>query len=398
MSAYAWRGGVVATSMPANGRLCLLPGDESIVGVDNSWITQSLLPVIVDVDPPDVAFFSSLDTTRARLEYAKMLGKAENEYYRRDDVNREIVYGLLPGKANGWTVLSGLLHGKQVAPTRFDDLLASVGIVETRVRSDRSDLAASLEGWPGATATETADYGGVPLRLCDTAMFLTRLLQVTKQRRMLAHLHEHRWVLQRLCSWRAKSLPTPSQLCGNDTETRFALGFGAYLDKLALSDFSYVHLGWVSSSATFDGAMHVGALLRAAANVMRLNAPDPTMTLDLSTTVNPRHQETPFSSVISELRALLGPGYARTLASNGGRILAPHGLRTYEVPAGHVLVYETPNEIPLARRREVKAVLGNLARVLGLSAAHASELRGPTSIGVTLGSADTRLDQATKTG
>lgn len=395
MTAYAWRGGVVVGPVPCSGMLCLTPSNGSTVVSDGSRTSRVCLPVVVDVGPADLAGLALRGTTQTRLEYAKIIVESESVLRKTEDTDREIVRGLSPSQYQGWPVLAGLM---QRIPDRFDQLLESVGIKETRVRSDRSDLAASLEGWPGATATRTAGYGGVPLRLCDAPMIRARLLQVTKQRRMLAHLHEHRWVLQRLCSWRGKSLPTQSQLCGNDTETRFALGFGAYLGKLALSDYSYVHLGWVSSSATFDGAMHVGALLRAAANVMRLNAPDPTVTLDLSTTVSPRHQETPFSSVISELRALLGPGYARTLASNGGRILAPHGLRTYEVPAGHVLVYETPNEIPLARRREVKAVLGNLARVLGLSAAHASELRGPISIGVTLGSADTRLDQATKTG
>ncbi len=203
---------------------------------------------------------------------------------------------------------------------------------------------------------------------------------------MLAHLHEHRWVLRRLCSWNDRLLPTPAQVCGDDFSTRLALGFGNSQRRLSLFNRHLVHLGLVPSP--IDTASHVGALLRAAANVMHLNAPDPTQPLDLTDTAGMTQQWPAASVVARELDALLGrSGRATTIISKGGRILAPMGLRTYAVPAGPVLVYETSDPIPLARRREVRALLGNVARVCGYSAAHASELRGPVSIGVTLGAA-----------
>ena len=204
---------------------------------------------------------------------------------------------------------------------------------------------------------------------------------------MLVHLHEHRWVLRRLCSWNDRPVPTPEQLCGDDYSTRLARGFGPRPRKLALFDQRFVHTGLVPSP--IDTASHVGARLRGAANRMHLNAPDPTQPLDLADTAG-MTQRWPVASIVArELDALLGRnGRATTIISKGGRILAPMGLRTYAVPAGPVLVYETSDPIPLALRREVRALLGNVARVCEYSAAHAAELRGLVSIGVTLGPAD----------
>ena len=387
MSAYAWRGGVVPQGSRPNisaGMLCLLPGDASCVVSAGANTPSTCLPVVIDVGPANVSLLASTSATSDRLDYAAAVVEMEAVHHRHDDVNREIVCGLCLNKIEGWSVLAGLGQCDSTEARR--QLLWTAGIEETHVTRDRSDLVASLEGWPGAAATRTAGYGGVPLRDCGFAAMRTRLLQVTRQRRMLAHLHEHRWVLRRLCSWTDRSVPMPDQVCGDDASIRVALGFGGSLRRLALFGSHLVHLGLVPSP--IDSASHVGALLRAAANVMHLNAPDPTVPLDLAETVAIAASSPAASAVVRELHALLGrTGRATTIISSGGRVLAPMGLRTYEVPAGPVLVYETHDPIPLARRREVRAVLGNLARIFGYSAAHASELRGPVSIGVTLGAA-----------
>lgn len=390
MSAYAWRGGVVSTygvaTIPAMvGMFCLLPDDQSRVVVPGSPPPSTCLPVVVDVGAANLSRLSEFEATTDRLDYAAAVVETEAEHHRHDDVSREIVRGLCLNKTEGWSVLAGL--GKCDSTEVRRRLLATAGIEETHVTRDRSDLVASLEGWPGATATRTAGYGGVPLRDCGPAALRTRLLQVTRQRRMLVHLHEHKWVLRRLCSWNDRPVPMPDLVCGNDASIRVALGFGSSLRRLALFGSHLVHLGLVPSP--IDSASHVGALLRAAANVMHLNAPDPTQPLDLADTAG-MTQRWPVASIVArELDALLGRnGRATTIISSGGRVLAPSGLRTYAVPAGPVLVYETSDPIPLARRREVRALLGNVARVCEYSAAHASELRGLVSIGVTLGPAD----------
>ena len=393
MSAYAWRGGVVSTygvaTIPAmRGMFCLLPGDQSCVVVPGTPPPSTCLPIIVDVGAGNLSRLSEFGVINDRLDCAAALVSTEAVHHRHDDVSREIVRGLCLNKTEGWAVLAGL--GKCDSAETRRSLLATAGIKETHVTRDRSDLVADLTGWPGAAATRTAGYGGVPLRDCGSGALRTRLLRVTRNRRLLAHLHEHKWVLRRLCSWNDRPVPMPDLVCGNDASIRVALGFGSSLRRLALFGSHLVHLGLVPSP--IDSASHVGALLRAAANVMHLNAPDPTQPLDLADTAGMTQRWPAASAVVRELHALLGrTGRATTIISGGGRVLAPMGLRTYAVPAGPVLVYETHDPIPLARRREVRALLGNLARILGLSAAHASELRGPVSVGVTLGPAD-RVD------
>ena len=328
MSAYAWRGGVVSsygerhTTPAMRGMFCLLPGDQSCVVVPGTPPPSTCLPIIVDVGAGNLSRLSEFQAISNRLDYAAAVVETEAVHHRHDDVTREIVRGLCLNKTEGWSVLAGL--GKCDSTEARRQLLWTAGIEETHVTRDRSDLVASLEGWPGAAATRTAGYGGVPLRDCGPAALRTRLLQVTRQRRMLAHLHEHRWVLRRLCSWTDRSVPMPDQVCGDDASIRVALGFGGSLRRLALFGSHLVHFGLVSSP--IDTASHVGALLRAAANVMHLNAPDPTQPLDLADTAG-MTQRWPAASVVArELDALLGRnGRATTIISSGGRVLAPHG-------------------------------------------------------------------------
>lgn len=120
-----------------------------------------------------------------------------------DELYRELVVGLCTPLA------PSLIDPRSLLAATNGDLihimLTSVGIQSRLVRTngggEREDLYVASHDWPYDGSDTPAGRGGTPLYTLGPAERVARLLDVTRERRMLAHLWTHRGVLKRLQSW-----------------------------------------------------------------------------------------------------------------------------------------------------------------------------------------------------
>ena len=120
-----------------------------------------------------------------------------------DELYRELIVGLCTPLA------SDQIDARTLLATTNGDLihimLMSVGIQSRLVRTngggEREDLYVASHDWPYDGSDTPAGRGGTPLYTLGPAERVARLLDVTRERRMLAHLWTHRGVLKRLQSW-----------------------------------------------------------------------------------------------------------------------------------------------------------------------------------------------------
>ena len=132
-----------------------------------------------------------------------------------DELYRELVVGLCtplaPCRIDPRSLLAATSH------EQVHGMLACVGIQSKLVRmnggGEREDLYVGADGWPYVDSVRgaPAGRGGTPLHMLGPRERVARLLDVTRERRMLAHLWMHRGVLKRLQSWSWYGLsPTPA--------------------------------------------------------------------------------------------------------------------------------------------------------------------------------------------
>jgi len=272
--------------------------------------------------------------------------------------------------------------------------LNKFGIASSRVRTngggEREDLTVSLNGWPYLSGS-TAARGDVPLETMTVAQREARLLSVTRERRLAAHLWQHRGIVRRLRSWSQAYAPvdahTLDHMWRHSESGLRTLGVNA---KVAGETIKMVEVGaqvfrgphaegrWINFGVVLLGidlADTVGRVLRQIDAGLRHEA-SPTTTDAvigdgwLADSVPFTFDET-YGGWCGSARSLVGDilgclqrdvNVRCVTADRSAVVQAPISLRTFRVAPGTSICVEVDVGIPLGSCYRQEALAAAIAR------------------------------------
>lgn len=272
--------------------------------------------------------------------------------------------------------------------------LNKFGIASSRVRTngggEREDLTVSLNGWPYLSGS-TAARGDVPLETMTVSQREARLLAVTRERRLAAHLWQHRGIVRRLRSWSQAYEPVDAHTLDhmwrhNESGLR-TLGVNA---KVAGEAIKMVEIGaqvfrgphaegrWINFGVVLQGidlADTVGRVLRQIDAGLRHEA-SPTTTDAvigdgwLADSVPFTFDET-YGGWCGSARSLVGDilgclqrdvNVRCVTADRSAVVQAPISLRTFQAAPGTSICVEVDVGVPLGSCYRQEALAAAIAR------------------------------------